>query len=174
MLNSAPLKRVNSYRYLGVLITADLMWPSHIANICNKARRLTGVLYRKFYKNSSTNTLLKLYTSFIRPHLEYACIAWDPFLKKDITLLEDVQKFALKICMKSWDLDYDTLLSQSHLPSLASRRQQAKLCRLDCIINNESHFPDAPLVTTEHHHNTRSSQHPVIRRKSTQNNLIQF
>ena len=53
----------------------------------------------------------QLYTSFIRPHLEYACIAWDPFLKKDITALEDVQKFALRLCTKSWDQDYQTLLT---------------------------------------------------------------
>ena len=67
-------------------------------------------MYRRFYKHSSSNTLLKLYTSYIRPHLEYAAISWDPYLKKDIALLEDVQKFALKVCTKSWDQDYSTLL----------------------------------------------------------------
>ena len=117
------------YRYLSVLISSDLMWSTHIVSICNKIRRLIGILYRQLYKNSSTkiNTLLKLYTSFIRSHLEYACTAWDPFLKKYITLLEDVQKFVLKICIKVWDHDYDTLLLESCLPSLAHRIQQAKL-----------------------------------------------
>ena len=52
------------------------------SNICNKTRRLIGILYRHFYKHSSPDTLLRLYTSFIRPHLEYATAAWDPFLKK--------------------------------------------------------------------------------------------
>ena len=61
--------------------------------------------------------MLKLYTSFIRPHLEYACTAWDPFLKKDINVLEGVQEFALRVCTKSWDLTYDALLSETHLPS---------------------------------------------------------
>ena len=130
MLNDVPLKHVSSYKYLGVLITSDSMWSSHISKICNKTRRLMGLIYRKFYKYSSSETLLKLYTSFIRPHLEYACIAWDPYLKKDITAPENVQKFALKMCTKSWDQDYQTLLTITNLPSLKSRRYQAKLCHL--------------------------------------------
>ena len=126
ILNDAPLKRVNSYKYLGILISSDLMWSSHISSICSKTRQLTGMLYRQFYKHSSPNTMLKLYTSFIRPHLEYACTAWDPFLKKDVNVLEDVQEFALRVCTKSWDLTYDALLSEMHLSSLAVRRQRAK------------------------------------------------
>ena len=68
ILNDAPLKRVNSYKYLGILISLDLMWSSHISSICSKMRRLTGMLYRQFYKHSSPNTMFKLHTLFIRPH----------------------------------------------------------------------------------------------------------
>ncbi len=39
----------------------------------------------------------------IRPHLEYASAVWSPHLAKDIKLLEDTQKFALKVCTKKWD-----------------------------------------------------------------------
>lgn len=31
------------------------------------------------------------YTSLVRPKLEYASVAWEPFLKKDISILERVQ-----------------------------------------------------------------------------------
>ena len=158
MLNGLPLKRVNSYKYLGVHITSDLMWSSHILNICNKTRRLIGIMYRRFYKYSSSNTLLKLYTSFIRPHLEYASVSWDPHLKKDITLLEDVQKFALKVCTKSWDQDYNTLLAKSCLPSLQTRRHQAKLCNLYNIINELTYFPNAPIFRRDQYYATRSSR----------------
>ena len=158
MLNDIPLKHVSSYKYLGVLITSDSMWSSHISKICNRTRRLVGLMYRKFYKYSSSETLLKLYTSFIRPHLEYACIAWDPYLKKDITALEDVQKFALKMCTKSWDQDYQTLLTITNLPSLESRRHQAKLCHLFKIANAQTYFPDAPLANRTHHYAIRSSR----------------
>ena len=81
-IGNLPLARVSKYKYLGITITADLMWSTHITNICNKTRRLIGLLYRRFYKFSSCSTMLRLYVSFIRPHLEYAAAAWDPFLKK--------------------------------------------------------------------------------------------
>ena len=156
-LDDVPLASVTSYKYLGVVITSDLMWSTHVTTICNKTRRLVGMLYRQFYKHSSKDTLLKLYTSLVRPHLEYAASAWDPFLKKDITLLEEVQKFALKVCTKQWDLNYNDLVSLSHLPTLQDRRQQSKLCWLFNIVNGHTYFPNSPLQNRDIHYATRSS-----------------
>ena len=55
-------------KYLGVLITSDPMWSSHIAKMCNKTRKLIGLLYRTFYKHSTVETMLKLYCAFITIH----------------------------------------------------------------------------------------------------------
>ena len=141
--------RVTSYKYLGVQITSDLMWSDHITKVCTKTRRLIGVLYRNFYKHSTPSSMLKLYNSFIRPHLEQATAVWDPFLKKDIEMLEGVQKFGLKVCTKSWDCNYDELLEQAKLPTLQSRRQQAKLCQLFKIVNGTTLYPEAPIQPRE-------------------------
>ena len=83
-LNGTALNRVYSYKYLGIAITSNLSWSLHISNCCNKTRRLIGLLYRCFYQHASSSALLKLYCSFIRPHLEYA---WNPGLKGDIDQL---------------------------------------------------------------------------------------
>ena len=96
----------------------------------------------------AADTVLKLYSSFIRPHLEYAAPVWDPFLNKDIDLLvEDVQKFGLRVCTKSWNKDYGELLAPSRLPTLQARHQQAKLCQLYKI--DHSSLADAPIQTIE-------------------------
>ena len=156
-LGHSPLAHVSSYKYLGLMITSDLMWSTHIHNICCKTRKLIGLLYRRFYKHSSPNTLPKLYVSFIRSHLEYASAAWDPFLKKDtIDLIKDVQKFALKVCLKSWNASYDDLLEQSNLPSLRARRHDAKLCHLYKIVNNVTFFPNAPTQARQLTYSSRS------------------
>ena len=43
-----------------------------------------------------TSVVARLHrTSFIRPHLDYASIVWNPHLKGEIESLENVQKFAL-------------------------------------------------------------------------------
>jgi len=47
---------------------------------------------------------------------------WDPHLQKNGELLENVQKQALRMCSRQWDLTYHALLEQFHLPNLANRR----------------------------------------------------
>ena len=76
----------------------------------------------------------------IRPHLEYAAPIWDPHLK-DTTKLENVQKFALKMCLKKWDIGYQELLDLSQLPTLENRRLYLKLCTLYKIIHGHFCFP---------------------------------
>ena len=79
-----PLERVTVYKYLGILITSDLSWSAHIQAITTKARRQTGMPYRRFYKYSQPSTLKALYVALIRPLLEYGVPVWDSDLKKDI------------------------------------------------------------------------------------------
>ena len=86
---------VSRYKYLGVTISSDLSWSPHITNCCSKTRRLIGLLYGHFYWYTNSRSLLRLYKSFIRPHLDYASIVWNPHFKGEIESLENVQKFAL-------------------------------------------------------------------------------
>ncbi len=108
-LANTVLEKVESYRYLGVLVTSKLSWSDHIDQICTKARKLIGMLYRQLYSWADTNTLLLIYTTCIHPHLEYSCQLWDPFTSKGRQSLEAVQKCACKVCLKMWDLDYNTM-----------------------------------------------------------------
>ena len=56
-LGHSPLAQVSSYKYQDLLITTDLMWLTHIANICTRMRKLIGILCRRVYKYSSCTTL---------------------------------------------------------------------------------------------------------------------
>ena len=99
-LNSSPLEQVETFKYLGILLSSDLSWSSHIDFICTKARKLIGLLYRRFYGNVDNHSLLELYSVLIRPHLEYVTPIWDLHFIKDTNKLESVQRFALKMCLK--------------------------------------------------------------------------
>ena len=44
-----------------------------------------------------------LTTYLVRPKLEYASAAWDPFLKKDISALERVQRKAVRFCSSNYN-----------------------------------------------------------------------
>ena len=156
-LNGQPLDRVSQYKYLGVVLTDNLTWSAHISEITNKARKIIGLIYRQFYSMSSTQSLLKLYTSLVRPHLEYASQVWDPFLIKDIQKLESAQGFALKMCCKSWGSSYSENLQQSLLPKLSCRRKYLSLSYFYNLVNGHFEFPDIPATLRQPTYSTRSS-----------------
>ena len=81
-LNDTVLDTVSTYKYLGLLISSDLSWTPHIQQICmrSKARKILGLLYRRYYEYSDPATLLQLYTSLVRLCRVYASTVWDPHL----------------------------------------------------------------------------------------------
>jgi hypothetical protein len=161
-LNSTELVQVHSYKYLGVTITNTLSWQPHITAKCKKARKLIGMMYRNLYKHCSQTTLLKLYLTTIRPHLEYASPVWNPFHIGEIEKIESVQKFALRMCSKSWNLDYEELLENTRIPTLSSRWTQASMCHLSKIVRKQTHFPNAPIVSRQNPHYTRASRQNTL------------
>ena len=104
------LCKVSLSKYLGVLLSSDMKWSSHIEVACSKAKHILGLLYRHFYGLADCRTIIQLYLSIVRPHLEYASSLWDSHMSKDITALESVQKFVCKIATKQWTCEYQELL----------------------------------------------------------------
>ena len=83
-LNNQPLEYVCHYKYLGVILASNLSWSNHIQEICNKTRRVLGMIYHRISKNiDDPSTILKLYTALVHPHLEYAAQVWNPYQEKD-------------------------------------------------------------------------------------------
>ena len=145
-LNGSKLEIVGSVKYLGITISSDLTWSKHINIISSKARKLVGLLFRQFYRCADTDTIRKLYIAIIRPHLEYASQVWDPYLQKDQQTLENIQKFACRVCLKRWDLSYPAMLRTLSIPTLAARRQQLKLCTFFRYVNQLSTAPIANIT----------------------------
>jgi len=59
----------------------------HVAHAAMKANQLLGLIRRTFIY-LDWDLIKSLYTSIVRPHLEYANIVWHRSLKKEIELLE--------------------------------------------------------------------------------------
>ena len=111
-------------------------------------------MYRQFHL-CTPETALRLYKTFIRPHLEYASVVWDPYLAKDIQSLERTQKFALRMCFRDWSFPYQELLARAETPSLAERRERAKLCHLFKIVHGLTDCQSAPVQVKSAAYNTR-------------------
>ena len=95
-LNGTVLSESREEKDLGVLIDNDLKFSRHIKGIVAKANRMIGLIKISF-ECMDDNMFLNLYNTLIRPLLEYCVQAWSPYLQKDITLLENVQRRAAKL-----------------------------------------------------------------------------
>ena len=82
--------------------------------------RIMGAIRRSFTDLNSDN-FWNLFTTMIRPHLEYAAAVWSPHMKKDIQLIENVQRRATKQLPKKSKLPYSERLRQLDLPTLRYR-----------------------------------------------------
>ena len=78
---------------------------------------------------------MKLYKERVQCHLEYAVQCWNPWLKKDIDLLENVQKRAVR-CVQGLHGSYEDKLAQINLPTLVQRRLRGDLIQTFKIVNH--------------------------------------
>ena len=104
-LDESPLVLLSSFKYLGVNLTSNLSWSTHINETCSKAKKLLGQIYHQFYYNSSS-VLIKLYMTLILPILMYSSSVWDPYSILIINKLEKVHHFALYFYNPSIFLHY--------------------------------------------------------------------
>ena len=88
--------------------------------------KLLGMI-RRSYTYLDNDTVKTLYTSLIRPHLEYGNTAWTPRFKKDMSLIESVQRRATKLSPAIKDLPYEHRLRILNLPSLYYRRARGDM-----------------------------------------------
>ena len=86
-LGGIILKQVQQSPYLGVHISADLKWTTHISDICKRAGSTFGFLRRNL-RNCPQECRRLAYISLFRSSLEYSAAVWDPYLKQDVDRLE--------------------------------------------------------------------------------------
>lgn len=91
------IERVNKIKYLGLVIDSNIKWTDHINYIKNKILPVLSVLHRLHYKGIKSDQLKSLYYALIHSHLTYLNEIWGTCHKNQLSILEVLQKRALKI-----------------------------------------------------------------------------
>ena len=127
-LRGEKISIVESVKYLGLTLTNNLSWNTHIRNTCGKALKKLGFVKRIVGK-SVEKVRERCYFALVRPHLEYACSVWDPADKSNISELEKVQRKAIRFVKNCYDksISVTKLLKDAGWEPLELRRSKRRL-----------------------------------------------
>lgn len=139
--NQDIIQKSTHEKDLGVGIDEKLKFDIHINEKVNKANSILGIITRTF-SSAEREIMLPLYTSLVRPHLEYANQVWSPHLKKHIISIEKVQKRLTRMIPGMKDKPYHQRLKELNLMSLAYRRIRGDIIQLFKIMKNVGHDRD--------------------------------
>ena len=88
----------------------------------SKGNQVLGMIRRNItYKDKSL--IIPLYKAIVRPHVEYCIQAWSPYLRKDIDMLEKIQRRATKLMLMYFGklnvCTYEVILYRGNLQTAA-------------------------------------------------------
>ena len=98
-------ERVDDHEYLGISISHDLCWEKHYDKITKKASMTLGLLHRTL-SPCSNEVKSRAYQALVRPQLQYAADAWNPYNIATADRLEHIQRAA--VCFVHHDYRHTT------------------------------------------------------------------
>jgi len=137
-MDSNQLAKTELEKDLGVFVSKDLKWDDHINYMINKANRVLGLIKNSF-SHLDTNSTKLLFTSLVRPHLEYGASIWNPTSVCKSKQIESVQRRATKITPLK-GLTYQERLFVLNLPTLENRRLRGDLIEFFKIMKDKSNL----------------------------------
>ena len=114
---------------LGVIVDSEISFEAHILKKVQLANNIVGLIRRSF-SHLDGEMFVKLFTAFVRPHLEYAQAVWSPHLKKLIDIIENVQIRATKLVDGLGNLEYHERLKRLNMQTLAYRRLRGDIIEI--------------------------------------------
>ena len=102
----------------------------------------------------------------VRPHLEYCIQAWNPYLRKDVDMLEKIQRRATKLIPGLRDLTYEERLNECGLTTLETRRLRGDQIEVFKILNGYENIGSNIFFEIKESKITRGHNYTLVKKQS--------
>ena len=122
------LQHVDSTKYLGLSISKNRSWNTHVDAITKNANNTLAFL-RKNIGTCPQSAKERAFTTFVRPTIEYAAAVWDPPTQRNINALERVQRRGARFVMNNYRQTSSVISMLSQLGWGKLRLRRARIIR---------------------------------------------
>lgn len=134
-MGDKEIRKSTKERDLGIIVESSGKVTEQCITAAKKANIALGMIKRNInYK--SKDVIIRFYKALVRPKLEYCVQAWCPYLKKDMDILERVQRRATKMIAGLRNVKYEDRLVVTGLLPLDKRRVRGDLIQVFKFINS--------------------------------------
>ena len=153
-MGDTVLNTTSKEKDFGLTISADMKVSEQCGIAAAKGNQILGLIRRNIvYKEKEL--IIPLYKTIVRPHLEYCIQAWRPYRKKDIDMLERVQRRATKMIPKLRNISYEMRLKECGLTTLETRRLRGDQIEVFKILNGYENIDRNIFFTVKEERRTR-------------------
>lgn len=141
-LGNQVVQKCKIVRDLGVILDSKLTFVEHYNSIINKANSMLGFIKRFSNNFQDPYTIKLLYTTYVKPILEYCHLVWNPYHVVHEERIESVQKQFLLYALRklNWTVlplpSYEARCMLINLETLKQRREFAMILFINNIISN--------------------------------------
>ena len=153
VLGGETIKPVSSFKYLGVTLDSGLSFTPHFIDLKQRCARRLNLMKSLAGRNwgGDRSTLLKMYTSLIRPILDYNAFIFDEISSSEIKTLQTIQNHALRIATGAIRTSkVENLHVDTNIPLLMHRRKY-QLLRFYARAVSHPTTPTAQILTKSVH-----------------------